>query len=262
MKERIYRELARGAARALRRAAYLGAGALRKAHIRGHYRTINGKRVWVRAHEDARPAGKPERPRTYEKMARARASGDLHPRLLAAMPEATCLRSRRDSVTGSYIHDWMHPSPKRAVAQLKQLVARLGGRNAKEQHVRIGSGGRMFVWQDGTGVNALYIHPSGGEYAQMLAAEHGLPGQPAQKSIGRREDVSAADRRRAVQEYGNVRYADPVNKKYPVDTPEHVRAAWAYINMPRNAAKYSAAELKLIKQRIKAAAKRQGVEIG
>ncbi len=55
----------------------------------------------------------------------------------------------------------------------------------------------------------------------------------------RREDVSAADKKRAVGEYGDVTYADEENKKYPIDTEKHIRAAWNYIRMPRNAAKYA-----------------------
>jgi type III secretion system FlhB-like substrate exporter len=44
-------------------------------------------------------------------------------------------------------------------------------------------------------------------------------------------------------------------------TPEHVRAAWGYINHKDNAAKYDADEVALIKSRIKRAAKKHGVEI-
>lgn len=65
--------------------------------------------------------------------------------------------------------------------------------------------------------------------------------------------------------YGNVPYADPGyrggTKRYPIDTPEHARAAWSYINMPKNARFYSPAQLKAIKARIAAAAKKRGVEI-
>ena len=43
--------------------------------------------------------------------------------------------------------------------------------------------------------------------------------------------------------YGDVEYADnglqsDGKKRYPIDTPEHIRAAWNYINKPKNAAKY------------------------
>ncbi len=78
------------------------------------------------------------------------------------------------------------------------------------------------------------------------------------ESIRRRKDVNPE---RGEHEYGDVTFADPVNKKYPIDKPEHVRAAWSYINHRDNAAKYSAAEVKSIKARIRRAAKKHGVEI-
>ena len=80
-------------------------------------------------------------------------------------------------------------------------------------------------------------------------------------SIEARKDVSTADKARAKQEYGDVKYADPANKKYPIDTEEHVRAAWTYINMPKNAKFYSTGELSAIKGRIKTAAKGFGITI-
>lgn len=51
----------------------------------------------------------------------------------------------------------------------------------------------------------------------------------------RRDDV---DPKRGKREQGNVEFADPVNNTYPGDTPEHVRAAWSYINHKDNAAEY------------------------
>ena len=65
--------------------------------------------------------------------------------------------------------------------------------------------------------------------------------------IAKRKDVNPKS---GVSKYGNVKYADPKNKKYPIDTEEHVRAAWNYINKAKNAAKYSASDLKTIKGRI------------
>ncbi|WP_198350476.1 DUF6582 domain-containing protein [Burkholderia ubonensis] len=53
--------------------------------------------------------------------------------------------------------------------------------------------------------------------------------------------------------YGDVKYADEKNSKYPIDTEEHIRAAWSYINKEKNAAEYSADELKTVKDRIIAA---------
>jgi len=77
-------------------------------------------------------------------------------------------------------------------------------------------------------------------------------------TIKRRGDTNPAEGER---EYGSVTFADPTNKKYPIDTPEHIRAAWSYINHKDNASKYDASEVRTIKSRIKAAAKRHGVEI-
>ena len=67
--------------------------------------------------------------------------------------------------------------------------------------------------------------------------------------------------------YGTgTRYADPGYqadgvKRYPIDTEKHIRAAWSYINVPENAAKYSAADLKKVKGRIKKAMAGIGADV-
>ena len=76
--------------------------------------------------------------------------------------------------------------------------------------------------------------------------------------IDKRDDVNPKSGK---DEYGDVKFADPTNNKYPIDTAEHVRAAWRYINQEDNADKYDKDEVKLIKDRIKKAAKEHGVEI-
>ena len=76
--------------------------------------------------------------------------------------------------------------------------------------------------------------------------------------IDRRDDVNPD---RGEKEYGDVKFADPVNNKYPIDTPDHVRAAWSYINHKDNASKYDADEVRTIKERIKRAAKTHDAEI-
>ena len=78
------------------------------------------------------------------------------------------------------------------------------------------------------------------------------------KETKKRTDASPKEGKR---KYGDVEFADPTNKKYPVDSPEHVRAAWSYINKKGNAAKYSPDEVDTIKKRIKKAAKKHGVDI-
>jgi hypothetical protein len=76
--------------------------------------------------------------------------------------------------------------------------------------------------------------------------------------IDKRKDVNPNEGER---KYGDVQFADPVNNKYPIDSEEHVRAAWSYINHKDNAAKYDKDEVKTIKDRIKRAAKKYDVEI-
>jgi len=63
--------------------------------------------------------------------------------------------------------------------------------------------------------------------------------------------------------YGDVTYADPKNGKYPLDTEAHCRAAWSYINMPKNAAMYplNGVTLSEVKDRIMAACKKFGIDV-
>src|SRR5688572_28368499 len=78
------------------------------------------------------------------------------------------------------------------------------------------------------------------------------------KTIHRRRD---ADPREGLRKYGPVEFADPVNKKYPINTPGRIKAAWAYIHQPSNSSKYSAAERRAIKSRIRKAARARGVAL-
>ena len=72
-----------------------------------------------------------------------------------------------------------------------------------------------------------------------------------------------ADSSSSKKPYGNVTYADPKNGKYPIDTEEHIRAAWAYINMPKNASQYpmNGVTLSEVKDRIRAAMKKLGADV-
>ena len=78
------------------------------------------------------------------------------------------------------------------------------------------------------------------------------------KKIRRRRD---ADPRQGREKYGDATFADPVNNKYPIDTPGRIRAAWAYIHQPGNAGKYKAEEVRVIKRRIRRAAKARRVTL-
>lgn len=78
------------------------------------------------------------------------------------------------------------------------------------------------------------------------------------KGIHRRRD---ADPTEGLAKYGDTKFADSVNKKYPIDTPGRIKAAWAYIHQPRNAAKYTAAEARTIKTRVRKAARERKVAL-
>lgn len=60
--------------------------------------------------------------------------------------------------------------------------------------------------------------------------------------------------------YADPGYQSDGKKRYPLDSEEHCRAAWSYVNMPKNAAMYSAEHLAQIKSRIRAAGKKYGIE--
>ncbi|HEV2778551.1 MAG TPA: DUF6582 domain-containing protein [Actinophytocola sp.] len=85
------------------------------------------------------------------------------------------------------------------------------------------------------------------------------PGGPVRVT----EAVEATD---AKKPYGDVEYADPGyqadgKKRYPLNTEKRVRAAWSYINQAKDAAKYTPADLKKVKARIKAAMKRLDIAV-
>lgn len=66
--------------------------------------------------------------------------------------------------------------------------------------------------------------------------------------------------------YGSVRYADTGlqsdgQARYPIDTPDHAKSAWSYINQQHNADMYTADQLKVVRGRIKAALRRFGVDV-
>ncbi len=94
------------------------------------------------------------------------------------------------------------------------------------------------------------------DHAVNLGADCGpfvggiAPGVDQGLKTAQRDDVNP---KRGEKEYGNVDFADEANKKYPIDTAEHIRAAWNYIHKKKNAGKYSSEDVKKIKARIVAA---------
>ncbi len=67
------------------------------------------------------------------------------------------------------------------------------------------------------------------------------------EKIAERQDT---DPKEGKDKYGDVKFADERNKKYPIDTEEHIRAAWNYINQEKNVAKYSNSDASSIKSKI------------
>jgi hypothetical protein len=108
------------------------------------------------------------------------------------------------------------------------------------------------------------------EMYNRMAQEYGDSSMKSPFEQGRGQQASidcGCDEEFAAKEpYGDVTYADPgyqadKKKRYPIDTAEHVRAAWSYINQGDNASAYSAEQLASIENKIKSAAKKLGVEI-
>jgi peptidoglycan hydrolase-like protein with peptidoglycan-binding domain len=60
--------------------------------------------------------------------------------------------------------------------------------------------------------------------------------------------------------YADMGYQSDGKKRYALDSEAECRAAWSYINMPKNAAKYSAEDLAKVKSAIKAAGRKYGIE--
>lgn len=90
-------------------------------------------------------------------------------------------------------------------------------------------------------------------------------------SVQAREDAGIQGKEFAMADdakepYGDVKYADPGyqkdgKKRYPIDTEEHIRAAWSYINQQKNASQYTPEQIKAIKSKIQAAMKKIGAEM-
>lgn len=113
-------------------------------------------------------------------------------------------------------------------------------------------------WQDGTLTRytakpseiSLVDNPCVPTARFQVVKADGSTEERAFQKVAARSDVSPKE---GEHKYGDVTFADPKNKKYPIDTEAHIRAAWNYINKPKNAGKYSAADLQTIKDHIVAA---------
>jgi hypothetical protein len=106
---------------------------------------------------------------------------------------------------------------------------------------------------------AARLHRSAGfakqaKYWDEVADEFSKPVGGAKDAkacdIAKRKGTSAKVGERT---YGDVAFADPKNNKYPLDTPEHVRAAASYFGMTKNRSQYGKEDQTKIDKRISAA---------
>ena len=123
------------------------------------------------------------------------------------------------------------------------------------------SKGKLAPWiiKSETTGKVLWSGPSKAEAVKALANMKGHAedlSKSVTADIEKREDVSAKS---GVTEYGKVKFADPKNKKYPIDTPEHVRAALSYWGRARNQNKYSEEDKATIQRRLEAAARTHNI---
>ena len=97
---------------------------------------------------------------------------------------------------------------------------------------------------------SLVDNPCNADARFTMVKADGSSEEKAFAKVAARDDTSPKE---GEDKYGDVKFADPKNKKYPIDTEQHIRAAWNYINKEKNAAKYSAEDVKSIKDKIVAA---------
>jgi hypothetical protein len=78
--------------------------------------------------------------------------------------------------------------------------------------------------------------------------------EATEATAGELAAIEAAAKSKPSEPYGDVNYGDPGyrdgKKRYPLSSPEKIRAAWSYIHMPKNADKYTPAQLAHIKGKI------------
>lgn len=144
-----------------------------------------------------------------------------------------------------------------------------GGHNLRNYWVR-GEGAAKIGWgTDGSFARCVSLLGEHVKNPQGLCAEYhkAATGEwPAEKGVPSHADVEAwyTDTARediTVTKYADPGYQDDGVKRYPLDTEAHIRAAWSYINMPRNAAKYDTEDLDRVKARIKRAMEAIGADV-
>ncbi len=192
--------------------------------------------------------------------------------VLARVPARVDGTEYRDTVTGVAalpVDEAMTGSDSLAAADtaIDSLVALLADRNdVPDDVVALVLAADAFVdaAMDDFGVDDLDAEPT----AVMEALRSRQSTSVVKPDADKDEDGVLAHLDRLVGRRASVNsdysgpYADPKNKKYPIDS-EHVEAAWSYINMPKNASQYplNGVTLTEVKDRIKAAMKKFGHEV-
>ena len=89
-----------------------------------------------------------------------------------------------------------------------------------------------------------------------LIATFKNPGPTAQGGSAKADPEVGNGSAHSEGEYADPGYQSDGQKRYPIDTEQHIRAAWNFINRPSNSKRYTPAQLDNIKGRITAAWKR------
>lgn len=206
-------------------------------------------------------------PELLERLAKAKKLDDAKkpaPKKTSADADVIAFGDDGEPVVPNVLWDW-----RESLAREEDVNAPGGrGHDLRNYWVR-GPGAAKIRWgTDGsfdrcvTNLGKYVSDPQGlcAEYHKAATGEW-----PAEKGVESAGDTEALAED-SKKPYGDVRYADPGYQedgveRYPLDTEKHIRAAWSYINVPENAAKYSDADLRKVRARIRAAMRRIGADV-
>jgi HK97 family phage prohead protease len=155
---------------------------------------------------------------------------------------------------------------ERGAVRVGGQVTNPGGTERLHEYWVHGEGAAKIRWGEGGDYDrcvrhlSKYVRDAHGLCANLHHAALGIwPATHAKEMHAGR--AAMADTK--AKPYGDVTYADPKNGKYPLDTEAHIRAAWSYINMPKNASQYpmNGVTLSQVKAKIAAAMKRIGADV-
>lgn len=166
-------------------------------------------------------------------------------------------------------YDGTEASMRSAVSTAYEVRSAFEGREAKATYADLetcgecGATNQYGAYCTGCG-EPMRQTKSSGDYCSSCGSP--IDDNSRSSHVCETRDADGDDDGDSKKPYGNVTYADPgyqkdKKKRYPVDTKEHTKAAWSYINKAKNAARYTAKQLSSIKAKIKSAAKKFGISI-